>query len=207
MLNCANNQGQKEIKYKVDDVDTLSDIKASVALNNIHAKNQIQEEIRVLKSYRENPQSNVNMNDIWLNLSESSLLRRRVDQISFELNNFVKKYFEGKYDRVLALNNNEIKEVLVTSFDSFGFITRFKNKEDFSRNFDNDEEYAKKIVKKCKIYLSIAEQVWSQYNKDPKIVSVEKDAQKEFNSILTNTYQKFGDEFIDFLCEEFQNQS
>ena len=207
MLKCANNQGQKDIKYQVDNLDTLSDIKASVALNNIHAKNQIQEGIRVLKSYRENQQSNVNMNDIWLNLSESSLLRGRFRQISFELNNFVKKYFEGKYDRVSALNNGEIKEVLVKNFNSFGFITGFKNKDDFIRNFDNDEEYAKKIVNKGKIYLSIAEQVWSQYNKEPKIVSVEQDAQKELNSILTNTYQKFGDEFIDFLCEEFQNQN
>ena len=207
MLNCANNQGQKEIKYKVDDLDTLNDIKASVALNNIHAKNQIQEGIIVLKSHRENQQSNVNMNDIWLNLSESSFLQQKISRLANNINNFIKKHFEGKYDRVLALNKDEIKKELVANFNSFGFITGFKNKEDFIGKFDNDGEYSNKIVDKFKIYISIAEQVWSQYNQDPKIVSVEKDAQKELNSILTNTYQKLGDNFIDFLCEEIQNQN
>ena len=170
---CANKQDQKDIKYQVDNLSTVSDIKTSVTLHNIDTVNEVQEAMMQIRCSNSQQPSNVNLNDIWLKLSKSASLQQKISRLANTVNNFIKKHFEGKYDEVLALTDEKFKNVIYEHFDSLGMITMCKNKDEFVKKFSDDEEYKKKVIFSLKIMLSIAKQVWSQYNKDPKTTNGE----------------------------------
>ena len=168
---CANKQDQKDIKYQVDNLSTINDINTSFILNSIDTRNKSQEAMMQIQCFKEK-HSNVNLNDVWLNLSQYPLLQQKISRLANSFNNLINKHFEGKYDKVLAFTDEEFTKAIYEHFDSLGIFTCIE----------------------LKIAVSIAEQVWN-----PNNTNSEGDIQKELNSILTNSYQKFPDNFVDFL--------
>ena len=192
---CANKQDQKDIKYQVDNLSTINDIHTSFILNYVDTLNKSEEAMMQIQCFKEK-QSNVNLNDVWLNLSQNPLLQQKISQLANIVNNLINKHFEGKYDKVLAFTDEDFKNEIYEHFDSLGIFTMCKDKNEFEKKFADDEEYKKKLCIWLKRAVSIAEQVWN-----PNNTNSEGDIQKELNSILTNSYQKFPDNFVDFLYE------
>ena len=192
---CANKQDQKDIKYQVDNLSTINDIDTSFILNYFDTVNKSQEAMMQIQCFKEK-QSNVNLNDVWLNLSQDTLLQQKISQLANSFNNLINKHFEGKYDKVLAFTDEEFTKAIYIHFDSLGIFTMCKNKDEFVNKCADDKEYKNNCCIELKIAVSIAEQVWN-----PNNTNSEGDIQKELNSILTNSYQKFPDNFVDFFMK------